>query len=908
MSRHGLTTVWCTVFVFVTAASIHAQRSTGEIIGKVTDESGAVLPGVTVTLRGAGVAGAPTVVTSEAGVYRFPLLPPGTYQLEYVLAGFTPLKRADIPVAVGATVQLDAILKLGTVQETVTVSGEAPVVNTASVQTSTTYNREYTRNLPIARLSYWDVPLSAPGIVRVREGSAGATSLGSSTNENAIYIDGTEMSGIPWPNADVSEEAEVLQLGASAEFGNVQGAVLNVITRQGSNQLHGDVNYYYQNDALTGRNTKPSFDKGWPYHRERFQNATFQATGPFVRDKLWFFFSFEYQDNFDSQPGSDPAHPFKDIEKRLFWKLNYQINNNHRLMNGWHDDIYTGPDVTSAFLAPSTLSKWHGHNPTPNVVYNGIIGGKTLVEARVTESPVAGSIDPVEPTEPRIKTRFEDLDSGFVTGGTSQWLEARWNKPGFQGKVKQYIERFLGGSHDLGMGVQGSVASVVNLIGPNDTISILGGRPLFGTTQRPYYTGTYQQQLGAFIDDTYRLGPRVTLNLGMRLDHSKGYYPSFPFLDPQGNPAGERSAANDDVFHWNVVSPRLGINYRIASGTVIKGHYGRYYNGLGISGDFGDVVPSVTPLFTFDIDAAGNRTNFTSQRPANTRIDHNRKAPYADQYIVQIEHELMRNLGLQVNYVHKRGGDYPGWQDTAGRYVQVPYVDNVGVDATGQTVSVWRLTTPPDDRVFLLTTLPDLFTRFHGVTFVATKRMSNRWQGVFSLVLSRAEGRISSSAGTSITQSSAAGSFGRANGPNDYVNTEGRLKNDRPVVAKAQVVYSFPWQVLASVNTEYLSGRMWSRQMRVPGLGFPSPPAINMESNTGKRRMSPVGLVDVRVQKSLTLPSSPVRLALFVDVFNLMNSDADENVGSRLGTSSAFGVPSLFLLPRRAQLGAKIVW
>src|SRR6476469_10767762 len=89
------------------ATSAAAQRTTGQIIGKVTDESGAVLPGVTVTLRGAGVAGAPTAVTSESGVYRFPVLPPGTYEVEYLLSGFATVKREAIPVAVGNTVELD---------------------------------------------------------------------------------------------------------------------------------------------------------------------------------------------------------------------------------------------------------------------------------------------------------------------------------------------------------------------------------------------------------------------------------------------------------------------------------------------------------------------------------------------------------------------------------------------------------------------------------------------------------------------------------------------------------------------------------------------------------------------------------------------------------------------------------
>ena len=109
-----------------------AQRTTGEIIGKVTDDSGAVLPGVAITLRGAAVAGTPSTVTSETGVYRFPVLPPGTYEVEYTLAGFSSLKREGIPIAVGSTVALDVVLKISTLEEAITVTGDTPVVSTAT--------------------------------------------------------------------------------------------------------------------------------------------------------------------------------------------------------------------------------------------------------------------------------------------------------------------------------------------------------------------------------------------------------------------------------------------------------------------------------------------------------------------------------------------------------------------------------------------------------------------------------------------------------------------------------------------------------------------------------------------------------------------------------------------------------
>src|SRR5437016_11626124 len=107
------------LLVVAVAAPAAAQRTTGEIFGKVVDESGSILPGVTVTLRGAGVAGAPTVVTSETGTYRFPVLPPGTYDVEYTLVGFSTLKRAAIPVDVGSVVEIDAQMKVGALEESI---------------------------------------------------------------------------------------------------------------------------------------------------------------------------------------------------------------------------------------------------------------------------------------------------------------------------------------------------------------------------------------------------------------------------------------------------------------------------------------------------------------------------------------------------------------------------------------------------------------------------------------------------------------------------------------------------------------------------------------------------------------------------------------------------------------------
>jgi hypothetical protein len=322
-------------------------------------------------------------------------------------------------------------------------------------------------------------------------------------------------------------------------------------------------------------------------------------------------------------------------------------------------------------------------------------------------------------------------------------------------------------------------------------------------------------------------------------------------------------------------------------------------------------VPSITPALEFGFDVQGTPTDFVQiSSNANLLIDPDMKAPHSDQYMVQFEQELVRNLGLQVSFAHKRGQDYTGWEDITGQYMQVPYVDNAGVDATGETVMVYRLLSKPADRVFLQTNPAGMYTRYKGATFQVTKRMANNWLAVFSLVLSKAEGRLASSARATPTssQSSQAGSFGRdAAGPNDFVNTDGLLIGDRPVVAKTQLVYRFPGGVMAAVNFQHQTGRAYARQVRVSGLGFPTAPQINMEPLTGDRRIADTNLIDLRVQKEFSF-GMPVRFEVFLDALNLTNSDSYEGVGSVLGTSSAFGVPNRYTPPRRLQLGAKVRW
>jgi hypothetical protein len=481
------------------------------------------------------------------------------------------------------------------------------------------------------------------------------------------------------------------------------------------------------------------------------------------------------------------------------------------------------------------------------------------------------------------------------------------------GKVSHFADNFMGGSHDLKLGVQFDSGGSDYAYGLNDYIYTYGSTVAYGYTQLPWHQGGQKKSLGTFVDDTYRIGSHVTLNLGIRYDWSRASIRSYPVLDAKGAETSQKSPAIGNVFTWNSVSPRFGMVFKLnqAGTSMVKAHAGRYYGGV-ITGEFDNVSPSVTPRYLFDGTYRNGVPNPASLERVsdNTsiRVDSGFKNPHTDQYILGFEQELARNLGLQVSYVHKRGEDYGGWQETAGRYTTVSLADDRGVGSTGQILQVQRLLSDPGDRLFVLTNPAQMHSRYNGLSIQAQKKMSSRWQMTGSIVFSKAEGLLgsnrpttSSSTPTPISNPNAtAGTFGQ--NPNDFVNADGRLIGDRPVVGKLQLLYEAPGNVLFGLNFTHQDGRLYGRQARITGLGIPT--TVWAEPLDGRRRVAAWNTFDLRVQKDF--PVGTAKLGVFGDILNLTNIDANESVGSQNGAATNFAVPTRFLYPRRLMLGAKI--
>jgi hypothetical protein len=411
------------------------------------------------------------------------------------------------------------------------------------------------------------------------------------------------------------------------------------------------------------------------------------------------------------------------------------------------------------------------------------------------------------------------------------------------------------------------------------------------------------RSLGFYADDTVRKG-RLTLNLGLRYDYSKGYFNAFPLLDRNAAEIGQ-SQKIDKLFDWNVISPRIGATVKLndAGTTLIKANWGRYYRGV-VTGEFDDATPSVAPRYLFSglYDSRGNPLDLdVVSDNSNLRIDPEFENPYTDQYIVTLEHQLTDRIGVSVSGVYKKSENQSGWRDVGGRYTPVT------VSAEGQSFTLQRLTSGLSSRILQLTNPGDISNDYTGFNLQVVKRMSNRWQGTVGITLSKSEGiqATNTARSTPTTSPTSAASNGFGQNPNDYVNADGRLIGDRPVLFKTQLLYDIGWGVTLAGNYQFQSGRPWGREVRfgnaVLGLGTTR---VLFEPFSSDRRVDPINQVDLRIEKALRFPRN-VEAAVFGDFLNALNNDAAQSVLDRRSTSANFGVPSVFVPPRRLMLGAK---
>ena len=586
------------------AIDLRAQRTTGDLLGVVRDASGAILPGVTVSVSGPNIARTQTTITSETGSYRIANLPPGTYGLSSSCRGSGPSCSKAFASISAAPSSRTSGWRSASSTESVSVVAESPVVDTTSNEVGTTFDKDWVTNAPTRRFGFYDLLAQAPGSVKGGDGTAAGErrtmSFGGSFDENAFQLDGVNVTdnffseGFSEPNPDTIEEVEILALGAPAEYGNVMGAVYNIVTKQGTNQFHGDASGFFQSQGLTSNNTKnvkfpnDTFadacaddpDARCPWTRGDYYEATAQLGGPILRDRLLFFGSYGHQKDEFTRVGVNSELPGSSIDTtkdRVLAKVTWQMTPGQRLVGNFHFDRSPSDTGYSFNETPSTAWTRTQKAPTPGVAYTATLSDKTLLDVRY--SGFYGNVtgypsDPSQPLDsPASSTERPARSAAGTTTGTNTTPIAPPRRRRCRGMPPSSSAPSRTSTSAFSTTRPASRASTDTTTSSTpiwSTASPTGTATCASRSATPRRSGTSARSSTA----TIRIGDRVTLNLGVRGDYSKALAPEQEELDDNAQPTG-RTFPRTDFFTWDSISPRLGVNMKLnATGRPSSSHIG----------------------------------------------------------------------------------------------------------------------------------------------------------------------------------------------------------------------------------------------------------------------------------------------------------------------------------------------
>jgi hypothetical protein len=298
------------VLLSAAAASVLAQATgttTGDIRGRVSDESGGALSGATVVATGQETGLVRSDTSVGDGSFAIRLLPPGLYRVSATVAGLQSGELSDVRVTIGSSVNVDFRLRVAAVAETVTVRGEAGLIDPSSTEVSKTIGETKIRNLPINQRNFLDFAVTTPGVTVERGPQSGAASTsglsinGQSPRYNNVVVDGMDNNdeAVGSVRSTFSQEAvqeyQVIQSPFASEYGRMTGGIVNIVTRSGTNEFHGSGFYFFRDDSLSDDN----FLTG---EKTTFEQNQFGASlgGPILRDRLFFFGAAERLDVSDA--------------------------------------------------------------------------------------------------------------------------------------------------------------------------------------------------------------------------------------------------------------------------------------------------------------------------------------------------------------------------------------------------------------------------------------------------------------------------------------------------------------------------------------------------------------------------------------------------------------------------------
>ncbi len=929
-------------------AAAQTGQMFGELVGKVVDDQGGVLPGVAVTLSGPAVMGTPTATTNASGQYRFPAVNSGTYRLTFQLAGFSDLVREGIVVPVRSTITVDAALKLASLQETVTVSGASPTVDVENAKIGARLDHEILTAVPTSRTLFGSTTV-LPGMTMGRQDPGGlnaATSTGMvahgasgyNLNYYGVTADTPQNYGaMYYMDFGSAEEISVDTAAMGAEVGGGGGANINVIPKSGSNRLKGEVLYsatgrgYWSNFSgdnvtsdLRGQGIKdPTLQK--------LNDTNINAGGPLVKDRLWWFGSFRDYKTHENVAGFGPLNPdgsrtsqdFLSNLRNYTASGKYQINKNNQLSAFWTYNKKFQPNRGAGVTQPNPTGTINQQSPK-----NLMNGNWTSVMGQNTFLEVSSSYFHMH-WPSRYSDEFAALPDSQKTPAMFNLTSSVWfNGPEPTGEhfrdayraqtnigLTRYLDGVLGASHQLKVGFEnwyGWGGEVYDVYG--DTIlefrNNTAGVPqpaqiiVFNT---PLTQKTRMRNFASFVQDRVSY-PRVTLNLGVRWSYYDGYLPeqtggggtwaslfpltTYPKLEPG--------------YNWNTLAPRAGVVYKLTENgkNVVKASYSRYYEGM-YTGEFADVINPNTINTVSASSGSGGLATFPwlGDSNGNGKVDDNEYNHTASSRfspsLNKIDPNLKdpRNDEIMFAFQREVMNNVSFNVDWIQRWFHdVTINEEVGIPVNGYTPHTFNdpgpdnLVGTADDRPI---TLFDVLPQYRGqnVSFHTNSPGTTRYKGLELTVSKRMSNHWQMMG--SYVWSRLDGDLATlvdVNNPNQTIptNATGRGANDQPHAFKLLGSYQAPWGITVGANYQGLSGLPFDRTFRA---ALTQGSTTVRADNRGAARADFLNLVSIRSDKSFRI-NGPRRASLIVEVHNLLNSSAGQ---SNFGTlTQAFASQAAF--------------
>jgi len=935
--------VLCLAALLGSVVPASAQDFRGRINGTVTDDTGAVLPGVTVTVSSPALIQPQVQVTGADGTYRFLALPPGVYAVDFELTGFQSVKRTDIRVVINQTLSVDQQLQVATLQETVTVTGQSPVVDTTTTTMGTNFTRELLTEIPNAR-DVWAAMAAAPGM-QMTQYDVGGSRTGNQTtyrtygmdDQNQTKVEGIDTTEATSANAGYFdygsfEEFQVGGAGADASA-FAGGAVLSVSVKSGSDRLSGSWYSDYQNEDMIANNvpdylqvsnqrnddgffTRTPLQRGNQIQKQYDLNGN--VGGPLWRGKIWGFYSYRLNDQYKYTTGLPSNIERSKLTNPWTFKLTYQVSQNNQLIGFINRRQKLQDKRGISLTTPLSAAYYQSSENTPmKAQWTSVLGSRAFLDVLVGNWWNFFPLRPVRDFDlydgPWGPGRVNLANNQIFDGGANNGYQdqKRWKPQGYVSL--SYFKDGWKGSHDFKVGydIKRDRRSLFRDqpfdVFYRDNGAALSQVDIYNTSVTGINDVINQ---AVWLNDTWQLNNRLTLNLGLRYEYYRDGWPEQEFA-PNGIPAlagwndqryqnfvAPRTVQATTVAETHDFSPRIGFAYDLTGDnrTVVKAYFGQSRwnsadeladkeNPVGIA-QLRYAFLDCTATRTTGCDLNGNRLldgpaelgafNTTVGGAGFVRVDRDLNRPVTNELSTNIEREVVTGLSARASYVYKAVRDIWAEDDTirSGAFtVPITITDpgpdgalNTGDEQTFQTFD--RAQAVGLDRVY---TNPEGYDAdFHTVEVALNRRFAGKWMMLtsFGYTWSKMQHVHNATAPT----------------PTGYT----RFYSFRPVdrlfgdefgretstVWNYKVIgrYQMPWGIGTSGSWRLQSGQQYGRTM---AFNFPGDGArtFRVEPITANRYPN-ISILDLRLDKSFTLPRQAGKVTFQFDGFNLANSGA----------------------------------